>query len=72
MTMRKLKDPTVGQLVVVSRAPDATVYRIAAIDVFMIKVVDAAAPELAASWHDVSIFAAPTVKQLERFVRVQS
>lgn len=65
--MKKFK-PEVGQLVVVSHALDATLYRVKAIEGFRIGVIDAglAVTGQATQWHDVTLFKQPSIGQIKQ------
>lgn len=68
--MSKKFKPKIGDLVVVSHALDATVYRVKSVDGFVLGVVDTMpfeGRELATQYNDVTIFKPLSVGQLKRF-----
>lgn len=64
--MSKFK-PQVGQLIVVSHALDATMYRVKAIEGFNVGVVDTGIEDIGATqWHDIGIFMSPSIGQIKQ------
>jgi hypothetical protein len=59
---------SVNQLVVVSHDPNATLYRVKAVQGFSVGVIDAelAMPNQAVQWYDKSLFKGLTVGQMKR------
>ena len=65
--MSKFK-PEIGQLVVVSHALDATMWRVKAIEGFRIEVIDTGIEDMggASQWQDVSLFKQPSIGQIKQ------
>ena len=71
---RKNTLPEINQLVVVSHALDATIYRVKAVDGKRgVGVIDATLnrDDQAIMWHDISIFKGLTIGQLKQFTAAQ-
>lgn len=68
--MKKFK-PTLYGLAVVNHRPDATIWRVVAIDGLRMGVIDTALEDVcdqATQWHDVCLFKAPNNAQVQTVI----